>query len=334
MQDRCRRQLTPDAGPRGKEFDCDKKAGPLTGQTGDNPRQAIDAGRFAFTALALGATAMGASPLFLRLAEIGPFAGAFWRVALALPVLYFWARLDDRQHQGFGLMLPRDRLVVAAGIFFAGDLVFWHLAILNTTVANATFLAALAPVAVVIGAWALLGEAIGQRTIVSMALSLAGAAMLLGSSYSFRPENLPGDISGLVTACFFGAYFLVVRPARLRLPAGVVIFQSSLVTAAILLVIAIVSAEPMLPASLKGAAFLLTLGLVSHAGGQGLLAFALGHLPAGFSSLVIFLEGVAAALLGWLFLGEGLGILQFAGCALIVASLFWTRPRKTPIPMP
>ncbi|MGE0233113.1 MAG: EamA family transporter, partial [Flavobacteriaceae bacterium] len=119
-----------------------------------------------------------------------------------------------------------------------------------------------------------------------------------------------------------------------RLPAGIVIFQSSLVTAAILLAIALVSGEPMLPASLEGAAFLLALGLVSHAGGQGLLAYALGHLPAGFSSLVIFLEGVAAALLGWLFLGEGLGALQFAGCALIVLSLLWTRPRKTPIPMP
>ncbi|MGE0233287.1 MAG: DMT family transporter, partial [Flavobacteriaceae bacterium] len=249
---------------------------------------AIDAGTFAFAALVFGATAMGASPLFLRLAEIGPFAGAFWRVALALPALYVWARLDGRGRKRSGAMLPRDKLVIAAGIFFAGDLVFWHLAILNTTVANATFLAALAPVAVVIGAWALLGESIGARTLISMGLSLAGAGLLLGSSYSFRPENLPGDISGLVTACFFGAYFLVVRPARLRLPAGIVIFQSSLVTAAILLAIALVSGEPMFPASLEGAAFLLALGLVSHAGGQGLLAYALGHLPAGFSSLVIF----------------------------------------------
>lgn len=290
-------------------------------------RPGFDAGSIAFAALVVGATAMGASPLFLRLAEIGPFAGAFWRVALALPVLYLWARAERPEAPPVRL-LPGDRLVLLAGLFFAGDLVFWHLAILNTTVANATFLAALAPITVVLGARLLLGEAIGRSMMISMALSLSGAAMLLGSSYSYRPENLPGDAAGLVTACFFGAYFLVVRPARLRLPAGLVIFQSSLVTAAILLLVTLVSGEPLLPASLKGAGFLLALGLVSHAGGQGLLAHALGHLPAGSSSLVIFLEGVAAALLGWLFLGETLGMLQFAGCALILASLLWTRPRR------
>ena len=38
---------------------------------------------------------MGASPLFVRMADVGPFASAFWRTALALPFLAFWAR-DER----------------------------------------------------------------------------------------------------------------------------------------------------------------------------------------------------------------------------------------------
>ena len=37
------------------------------------------------------------------------------------------------------------------------------------------------------------------------------------------------------------------------------------------------------------------LALISHSGGQGLLTYALGHLAAAFSSLVIFIEAVAAA---------------------------------------
>jgi len=42
----------------------------------------------AFLALLGGAVAMGISPVFVRFAEIGPFASAFWRVALALPALW------------------------------------------------------------------------------------------------------------------------------------------------------------------------------------------------------------------------------------------------------
>ena len=41
-----------------------------------------------------GSLAMGVSPIFVRLADVGPFASAFWRVALALPALYAWMRLD------------------------------------------------------------------------------------------------------------------------------------------------------------------------------------------------------------------------------------------------
>ena len=52
---------------------------------------------------------------------------------------------------------------------------------------------------------------------------------------------------------------------------------------------------------------LVALALVSQVGGQGLLAVALGTLPATFSSLVIFLEAIAAAAFGWVVLGEALG---------------------------
>ena len=44
-------------------------------------------------ALVLGAVAMGASVLFVRWADVGPYASAFWRVFLALPFLWVWMRL-------------------------------------------------------------------------------------------------------------------------------------------------------------------------------------------------------------------------------------------------
>jgi drug/metabolite transporter (DMT)-like permease len=74
---------------------------------------------------------------------------------------------------------------------------------------------------------------------------------------------------------------------------------------------------------------LLALALVSQVGGQGLLAFALGSLPATFSSLVIFLEAVAAAALGWIALGETLTPIQALGGLLIVVGIFIARPRAT-----
>ena len=66
---------------------------------------------------------------------------------------------------------------------FAGDLFFWHLAILGTTVANATFLATTAPLLVALGAWLLLGEhrqrraSPGSRSASSAAPRCSATAM-------------------------------------------------------------------------------------------------------------------------------------------------------------
>ena len=43
-------------------------------------------------AMVSAALAMSISPSLVRLADVGPFASAFWRVALALPILWLWMR--------------------------------------------------------------------------------------------------------------------------------------------------------------------------------------------------------------------------------------------------
>jgi drug/metabolite transporter (DMT)-like permease len=283
----------------------------------------------ALSALVVGAVAMGASPVFVRLTDVGPQASAFWRTALALPVFWLWMRIEERK---FTVRLPLriSRPIFVVGACFAGDLFFWHLAILNTTVANATFFAVTAPVFVVVGAFLLFGERSGPRTIAGLALCLAGGAALVGQSYQVEPARLIGDFYGIVTAFFFGIYVLAVRAARSIHGAGRLMFLSTAVTAALLLLAALAIPQPILPQSLESAAALVALAFVSQAGGQGLLAIALGSLPATFSSLVIFLEAVAAAALGWIVLNEKLTLIQALGGLLILLGIFVARPRVTP----
>ncbi|HHI81584.1 MAG TPA: DMT family transporter [Rhizobiales bacterium] len=283
----------------------------------------------AMMALLAGAMGMAISPVFVRLAEVGPFASAFWRVLLALPVLWLWAAIETkRAGQPHAVMWKLTPVLFLCGLFFAGDLFFWHLAILNTTIANATFLATMAPVWVVLGSGFFIAEPVSRQTIAGLLVCIAGAAILIGFSYSFSPGHVAGDLYGLATSFFFGAYFLAVRAARRKSSGGQVVFASSLVTAAILFIIALALEPGLLPVSASGVFALLALGIVSHAGGQGLLAVALGSLSAAFSSLVIFIEAVAAAGFAWGLLGEALTLQQAAGGGLILAGIWIARPRQ------
>ncbi len=282
----------------------------------------------AFVALVLGAIAMGASPIFVRFAEVGPLTSAFWRVCFALPALWLWARLEHPQvplrQAGRGAISA----IGLAGLLFSGDLIFWHLAIMNTSVANATFLATLAPVWVVLGSGLLLGEPVERNVLAGLGFGLLGMTFLIGGTLALSPDNIDGDIFGVVTSFFFGGYFLAVRRARRKFGSGQTLFLSSLITAIVLLVFALALEDQIWPLTAYGIAALIALALISHAGGQGLLSFALGYLPAAFSALVIFAEAVAAAILGWLFLGEAIGLTQLVGAVAIFMGIAIARPRR------
>jgi drug/metabolite transporter (DMT)-like permease len=275
-------------------------------------------GRLALPALMGGAIAIGFSPIFVRLSELGPVATGFYRLLLALPLLWLWMRLEGRA-------APATRLAALpiglAGVLFAGDILFWHWSITYTTVADATLFANFAPVIVTVGAWLYLGERITPPFLAGMALAMLGAVLLVNASAALGARYVFGDGLGIITACFFGSYVVAVARLRDRYSAANIMFWSSAVTCVLLLAATLVSGERLLPSSQNGWLVLLALAWISQAMGQGLIAYALGHLPASFSALAILIEPLTAAILGWAWLGEALGVLQAVGGVIVLAGI-------------
>jgi drug/metabolite transporter (DMT)-like permease len=278
-----------------------------------------------FSALVVAAIAMGLSPIFVRLADVGPFTSAFWRVALALPVLYAWMRVSERGRTEPVKRFPRG--TIWAGVAFTADLFFWHLSIVTTTVADATFFATTAPIWVVLFGWLIFRRRVSTAILSGLGLCILGGTALLAQSFQMKVGTALGDLYGLVTGVFFGLYFLAVQAAREGNSAARVTFEATTITATLLLVAALGLEHQLLPRTLHGLAALVALAWISHAGGQGLLTVALGRLPAAFSSLVIFLEAIAAACLAWAILGEPVTLIQAGGGLAILAGIYIARPR-------
>jgi drug/metabolite transporter (DMT)-like permease len=146
----------------------------------------------------------------VRLSEVGPSATAFYRVALVLPIYWLLAS-KDRNAVRASFQRAHLWTLAAVGFFFATDLSLWHWSLRYTTVANSTLLTNLAPVFVLIGARAFLHEYAGRALILSVAIAIAGSAMLVASSAKLARENLFGDILSLITALFYAGY-LVAYP--------------------------------------------------------------------------------------------------------------------------
>src|SRR5918999_1362938 len=151
--------------------------------------------RVAFAALFAGAIGIAFASIFVRLSELGPIATAFYRLALALPILWLWMEIGDRRTETNRPAGYRDFVGLAlSGLLFAGDLGLWHWSIKLTSVANSTLLVNLAPVFVALGAWLIFGERFSATFLVGLVVALAGAALLVGGSPQISPSHLLGDV--------------------------------------------------------------------------------------------------------------------------------------------
>lgn len=278
----------------------------------------------ALGALLLGATCIALSPIFVRVSEAGPTATAFWRVAIAVPVLWllYWIkpRVGAKRYSG------KWPLLLAAGLAFAGDLGFWHSSIQLTSVANSTLLANLASIFVTLAAWMFLKQKPTRLFLAGLAAALVGVGLLVHTSLAFSSTGLAGDALGVVTAMFYAGYILAVKGLRDRGETTLHLMAvTSTITALLLFPVALASGEQMLPSSAFGWWVLIGLALISHAAGQGLIAYALAHLPAAFSSVSLLFQPVMAALFAWLLLSEALVPLQVAGGIVVLFGIYLAR---------
>lgn len=287
----------------------------------------VHSSRFALPALLLGATAIGLAPIFVRLSELGPETTAFYRLFLSLPLLGLWVWHQRNRRAASTPTVDRRarRWLILAGLFFAADLAIWHWSIRITSVANATLLANLAPVFVVLAGWALFGERFRGSFLVGMVVALGGAVTLMGDSLRFSPLHLTGDLLGVLTAVFYAGYIISVARLRARVSTATVMFWSAAVSSVALLPVAVLSGENLIPATSRGWTVLVALAVISHVGGQGLIAYALAHLSAAFGSVSLLWQPVAAATFAWLFLYEGLGTWQVVGGIVVLIGIYLAR---------
>jgi drug/metabolite transporter (DMT)-like permease len=295
------------------------------------PRGTSRAAQFSLAALFAGAIAIAFAPIFVRLSQVGPTATAFWRVTLALPALWSWALLEERGSSNARQPVSSFdyRRLILAGLFFAGDLGVWHWSIKFTSVANATLLANFAPVFVTLGSWLIFKQRVTSTFLTGMVGALAGTVLIVGVSLNLSVHHLLGDGLGLVTAVFYGGYILSVKHLRSDFSTATVMAWAGLVTAIVLLPVTLLFGEGLLPLDLQGWGILLGLALLSQVGGQGLIAFALAHLPASFSSVTLLVQPVMATVFAWLILSETITPLQGIGGVLVLAGIFVARRAST-----
>lgn len=258
---------------------------------------------------------------------VGMWDSGFWRLflgAVAMGLLFAAQRhrIVPRRGEfrgGYGwLWLP--------GLAFAGDILAWHWSFEHTSVANSTLLANTSILWVTLFAWRFWGERPTRLFVIGASLAFAGMAALMLSSTTREPptdgDPVFGDILALLTSLFYATYQLLIKRFRREHSAPRLLFWSSTIGALILFPVAWLGPDPFWPGSLSAWGSLLGLGVLSHACGQGLIAYGLGGVPASLAAVALLLQPAATAVLGLILLGQSLVPMQVVGAVIVVGGLF------------
>jgi drug/metabolite transporter (DMT)-like permease len=289
-------------------------------------RSSAPGSRFAFPALIAGNLILAIGPWMVRLADVGPVASGFWRVALAIPFLALlaWRQQAGREAPPWSLVA----IVAAGGLFFAADLAAWHVGIGLTKLANASLFGNASSFVLVVYGFVILRRLPRRVQALALLLAAAGAALLMGSSYELSPKNFTGDLFALAAGLLYTGYLIAVDRARRTMAPMPVLAVATTAAALPLLLLALALGQKVMPGDWTP---LLILSFGSQVVGQGLLVYAVGYLSPVVVGLGLLAQPAAGAVIGRLAYGETMSLADAAGAVLIAAALVLIRLPERPV---
>ena len=277
--------------------------------------------------LGIGLLAISFGAVLARLAQgagVPSLAVAALRLGLAAaivtPVAWWQSRHVLQTLTGRQIMLT-----AGAGFFLALHFATWISSLEYTSVASSTALVTTNPVWISLAAFIFLGERTSRLTLMGIAVSLAGSALIFWSdshtAVSGSNTSL-GNGLAIVGSWCFSAYLLIGRRLRAGTPLSAYIWLAYGAAALFLLLACQGGGVPLSGYSLSAYAAALGLALGPQLLGHTAYNWSLRYVSPTFVAVVTLGEPVGSSLFAWLIFGEGFALWQGAGFLLLLAGIY------------
>ncbi|MBI1864382.1 MAG: DMT family transporter [Nitrospirae bacterium] len=215
------------------------------------------------------------------------------------------------------LSINNRRLLVWRGLFGGAAVILYYMAICRIGAGPATLLTYTYPVFATLFSALFAREPLTLRAGAPLAVSLAGAGLILGHE-GFGVSL--GDVMGISAGIFSGAAISTVRELRKTDSAWPIFFYFAAV-GSVMTAPALPFTSPVWP-GVMGFVGIAAI-VVTSFGGQILMTYAYRFTTAAEGSTVSLLTSVHAAILGAAFFSEPITLRLVAGGALVIAAGAW-----------
>jgi len=213
---------------------------------------------------------------------------------------------------------------IAMGACMAGYQAAYFTAVTLSGIAVAALIAICsAPLMIAVMAPVALGERLGGRLRLALALGVAGTALLIAvprGSLDLSPRFVAGALLALAAGLAYALYVVLAKATLARM-APLPLTALTFTAGAVLLTPALLWTEAPLRQLTLGWPWLLYLGAVATAAAYAIYSMGLRWVPASVAGVATLLEPLTATLLGVLIFGERLGSAGIVGALLLLSAL-------------
>ncbi|HVM96242.1 MAG TPA: DMT family transporter [Candidatus Acidoferrales bacterium] len=273
----------------------------------------------ALAAVAVTVLAWGCSNVVAKLISTSGIVVSFYRLWLAIPVLWLMPLLAPSLRRRLTRRWLRASLI-GGGLFSLHQLLFFN-SLKLTSVANVSIIASLQPALVLLVAGPMFGERATLRAVSWSVLALFGTiVVVLGSANA--PHWSPfGDALAVFNLFAFTAYFLASKHLRTEVGALEYVIGMTTVSGVTILVIAVATGQALLSPRGSDWSFLLFLAMVPGTLGHVLTNWAHPHVSAFVISITLLGVPVFAAVGAALFVNEPLNAFHVVGGAIVLLAI-------------
>ncbi|MEJ2602154.1 MAG: DMT family transporter [Gammaproteobacteria bacterium] len=281
----------------------------------------------------LGATLISFSPVWVKLVDVAPTASAFYRMLIGGIALSAFIVVTRRSFRFSRIALVA---LVAAAVFFALDLWFWHRSVLYVGPGLSTLLANFQVFAMTAVGIVFLGQRASVWQLVAIPVAIAGLALVVGVDWSvLSPEYRIGVLFGLATAASYTGYLLSLRRAQAEsghvLPRAEIAVMS-LVCAGVLALLVMAEGGSFVVPTGRDAFWLICYGVLSHVLGWLLIAGSLSQVSTAIVGISLLLQPLLSYVWEILLFDRVVSPTEMAGAAIALAAIFMGSrpPRESP----
>ena len=273
--------------------------------------------------LVAGASILGFSPVFVKIAEVGPAVVGFYRVLIGGVILVLLTRLKgDTLWTGW----PAFRLACVAGVVFALDLTLWHRSIEYVGPGLATILGNFQVFFLALFGVLFIGEKINWKFLLALPLAMLGIVMIVWGEWgTLGAAYKTGVVLGLTTAVLYAAFVITLRKSQaLEQPLSPManITVISWVTLLVLGTEALWQGQSVISPNLSTGAALVGYGIVGQVLGWVWITRGLRSTPASLAGLILLLQPTLAFNWDILFFDRPTDALDFFGAVLALSAIY------------